>query len=106
MSTNQNNYNISKVASALNEDPPLQLSSYTCHGPLCHKKNMALSSIREPFVTHWFYYMAAPKNCACGTHFTVEHVLSYPKGGYLSIRHNEIRALTAEYASHSLIYSP
>ena len=23
----------------------------------------------------------APFNCACGTHFSVEHVLSCPKGG-------------------------
>ena len=30
-----------------------------------------------------------PLNCACGTHFSVEHVLSCPKGGYPSIRHNE-----------------
>ena len=37
----------------------------------------------------------APQNCACGTHFSVEHVLSCPKGGYPSIRHNEIRDLTA-----------
>ena len=33
----------------------------------------------------------APLNCACGTHFSIEHVLSCSKGGYPSIRHNEIR---------------
>lgn len=32
-----------------------------------------------------------PTNCACGTHFTVEHSLSCPKGGFPSIRHNEVR---------------
>ena len=32
-----------------------------------------------------------PINCACGTHFTVEHSLSCPKGGFPSIRHNEVR---------------
>ena len=37
----------------------------------------------------------APLNCACGTHFSVEHVMSCPKGRYPSIRHNEIRDLTA-----------
>ena len=41
----------------------------------------------------------APLNCACGTHFSVEHVLSCPKGGYPSIRHNEIRDLTAALLS-------
>ena len=32
-----------------------------------------------------------PTNCACGTHFTVEHSLSCPKGGFPSIWHNEVR---------------
>ena len=41
----------------------------------------------------------APLNCACGTHFSVEHVMSCPKGGYPSIRHNEIRDLTATLLS-------
>ena len=36
-----------------------------------------------------------PSTCACGSHFTVEHALSCPKGGYPSIRHNEIRDFTA-----------
>ena len=35
-------------------------------------------------------------NCACGTSFSVQHALSCPKGGYPSIRHNEVRDLTAE----------
>ena len=34
-------------------------------------------------------------NCACGNSFSVEHALSCPKGGYPTIRHNEIRDLTA-----------
>ena len=35
--------------------------------------------------------------CACGAKFLIEHTisLSYPKGGFPSIRHNEIRDLTA-----------
>ena len=36
-----------------------------------------------------------PANCACGKSFSVEHALSCPKGGLPSIRHNEIRDLTA-----------
>ena len=32
---------------------------------------------------------------ACGKSFTVEHALSCPLGGFPSIRHNEIRDLTA-----------
>ena len=36
-----------------------------------------------------------PSSCACGAHFTVEHMLSCPRGGFPSIRHNEIRDITA-----------
>ena len=36
-----------------------------------------------------------PSTCACGAKFSVEHALSCPKGGFPSIRHNEIRDLTA-----------
>ena len=36
-----------------------------------------------------------PANCDCGKLFSVEHVLSYPKGGFPIVRHNKIRDLTA-----------
>ena len=36
-----------------------------------------------------------PTTCACGTKFTVDHALSCAKGGFTSVRHNEIRDLTA-----------
>ena len=39
--------------------------------------------------------LRAPTHCACGISFSVEHALSCPKGGLPSIRHNEIRDLTA-----------
>ena len=31
-----------------------------------------------------------PTHCACGANFSVEHVFSCPRGGFPSIRHNEI----------------
>ena len=40
-----------------------------------------------------------PINCECGNQFSVEHALSCPKGGFPSIRHNEIRDLTASLLS-------
>ena len=40
-----------------------------------------------------------PSSCACGSNFTIEHSLSCPKGGFPSIRHNEIRDLTANLLS-------
>ena len=36
-----------------------------------------------------------PQYCACSSAFSVEHALSCPKGGFPTIRHNEIRDLTA-----------
>jgi len=35
-----------------------------------------------------------PSICTCGSNFSVEHALSWAKGEFPSIRHNEIRNLT------------
>ncbi len=35
-----------------------------------------------------------PSTCSCGSKFSVEHALSCPKGGFPTIRHNEIRDLS------------
>ena len=36
-----------------------------------------------------------PTHCACGATFTVDHLLSCSRGGFPSLRHNEVRDLTA-----------
>ena len=36
-----------------------------------------------------------PSHCACGQHTSIDHALSCPTGGYPTIRHNELRDLTA-----------
>ena len=36
-----------------------------------------------------------PPSCTCGSNFTIKHSMSCPKGGFPSVRHNEIRDLTA-----------
>ena len=36
-----------------------------------------------------------PSKHECGNTFNVEHALSYAKGGFPSLRHNEIRDITA-----------
>ena len=43
--------------------------------------------------------MKVPSYCACGQPFSVSHALSCHMGGYPSIRHNEIRDLTADLMS-------
>ena len=40
-----------------------------------------------------------PMECVCGTSFTVEHAFTCPHGGYPSLRHNEIRDITAQLMS-------
>ena len=40
-----------------------------------------------------------PSHCVCGHHFTIEHALSCSRGGFPSIRHNEIRNITADLLS-------
>ena len=40
--------------------------------------------------------LRTPTHCAYGSSFSVDHALSCPKGGLPSIRHNEIRDLTAK----------
>ena len=42
-----------------------------------------------------------PSNCPCGHPFSTQHVLSCPKGGYPSIRHNELRDFTASLLSET-----
>ena len=37
-----------------------------------------------------------PSHCACGSSFSVQHALSCPKGGFPTLRHNEVRDLTAK----------
>ena len=38
-----------------------------------------------------------PMNCACGHINDIEHCLSCPLGGYVYLRHNSIRDLTANF---------
>ena len=50
-----------------------------------------------------------PTNCECGTSFSVEHVLSCPKGGFPSIRHNEVRDTVGGWLSevcHDVFIEP
>eukprot|EP00731_Ephydatia_muelleri_P014129 Em0007g1439a len=50
-----------------------------------------------------------PSHCICGKSFTVEHALSCLFGGYPTLRHNEIRNLTANLLSevcHNVTIEP
>ena len=36
-----------------------------------------------------------PSICACGSKFTIEHAFSCKKGGFVTLRHDEVRDITA-----------
>ena len=58
---------------------------------------------------HGWYPTSIPSQSACGHSFYVSHALSCHMGGYPSIRHNEIRDLTADLLSavcHSVSIEP
>ena len=42
---------------------------------------------------------ACPTFCSCGHDFTIDHSICCPKGGFPSLRHNEVRDLTATMMS-------
>ena len=37
-----------------------------------------------------------PSHCVCGKTFSIDHALSCPKGGFISLRHNKLRDFTAK----------
>ena len=50
-----------------------------------------------------------PSQCSCGHSFSIDHALSCPTGGFPSIRHNEVRDITASLLSevcHSVSIEP
>ena len=57
---------------------------------------------------HWPIHNQ-PSACSCGHAFSIDHALSCPTGGYPSIRHNEVRDITASLMSevcHSVCTEP
>ena len=40
-----------------------------------------------------------PETCACGSKFTCHHAMIYKKGGFISLRHNDLRNITYELLS-------
>uniref|UniRef100_A0A1X7TEM9 Uncharacterized protein n=1 Tax=Amphimedon queenslandica TaxID=400682 RepID=A0A1X7TEM9_AMPQE len=50
-----------------------------------------------------------PSHCVCGHNFSVEHALNCKCGGFPSIRHNELRDITADLLTevcHNVLIEP
>ena len=65
---------------------PVQEHGFTLHKTAFHDA-IALQYGWDP--------VGLPDRCPCGVKFSVEHAFSCPKGGFPTIRHNEIHDLTA-----------
>ena len=51
------------------------------------------------FIRSYLPIPRLPSKCECGKQFTIDHALSFMKGGFISLRHNELRDFTAELLS-------
>ena len=75
-----------KGASSWLNVPPIQE-----HGFSLHK-----SDFRDALALRYGWTpLDLPSHCSCGKNFTVDHALSCAKGGFPTLRHNELRDLTA-----------
>ncbi len=65
------------------------------HGFTLHK-----SAFRDALALRYGWLPSkCPIHCACGKNFSVEHSLSCAKGGFPSIRHNEVRDTVGNWMS-------
>ena len=56
-----------------------------------------------------WHLMNTPQTCSCGSNVSVDHAMICSKGGFPTIRHNEVRDLTANTLSevcHNVIKEP
>ena len=57
-----------------------------------HQQEMFWDLIR---IRYWLELTRIAENCECGTEFTIKHALSCKRGGFVSLRHNQIPRNTA-----------
>ena len=68
----------------------------TCRPLKRHGFTLTKSEFRDAIHLRYNWLPAKlPSTCSCGQPFTVSHALSCPLGGFLTIRYNEVRDLTA-----------
>ena len=61
-----------------------------------HSFSLHKGAFRDALALRYGWFpLQTPAHCDCGANFSIDHSLSCPKGGFPSIRHNEIRNLTA-----------
>jgi len=61
-----------------------------------HGFNLHKGAFRDAISLRYGWQLThLPSNCVCGKHFTVEHAFSCAQGGFPSLRHNDVRDITA-----------
>ena len=89
---------MSKEKIRLNDiNQEIDASSWLTSLPL-KEKRYALS--KEEFwdlvrIRYGWFIKRLPINCACGSKFNIQHALVCKKGGFVTLRHNNLRDITA-----------
>ena len=67
-----------------------------------HDFNLSKAAFRDALSFRYGWTpQCLPSHCSCGESFTVDHALSCPRGGFPTIRHNELRDMCAELLSET-----
>ena len=71
---------------------------------------LSKSDFRDAVYLRYGWHPARlPSTCVCGKEFTIDHSLSCSHGGYLGLRHNEVRDLLGELLDdtcHNVLLEP
>ena len=73
------------------------LSQQARKGPLIQHQGFSLNKgeFRDALsLRYGWFLVGTPTHCNCGRPFTTDHAMICPKGGFLTICHNELRATT------------
>ena len=68
---------------------------FVLHKFVLHKFVLHKTAFRDAIALRYGWTPSnIPSRCVCGQAFSLQHSLSCPRGGYPSIRHNELRDIT------------
>ena len=71
----------------------------TCRPLKAHGFTLTKAEFRDAVhLRYGWHPVRLPTSCSCGQQFTVSHALSCPLGGFPTLRHNEVRDVTARLA--------
>ena len=82
----------------------------TCRPMRRHGFNLSKGEFRDAMCLRYNWLpQRLPTSCQCGQAFSVTHVLSCPLGGFPTLRHNEVRDITAgliKQVAHQVTVEP